>query len=122
MTPLEQVERLYELHECERSFGEDLRAHLANGIVISTPTAFMMGRAVVKESLIADIRNPWHRFDREHVNAWYVYSFAGRVNTLCLQYFPFPLKWVAWERVGKNTLHFLDYQRFVTRCAQLTHS
>jgi hypothetical protein len=116
LTPIERVELLYETHDCVRTFGEDLRAHLANGIIICAPDFFAMGRAISREGTWEEIHDPWFRFPREVQDAWYIYVFAGRVNT-CLQFIPFPLRWMAWERVGKNQLRFLDFNRFKKRCA-----
>lgn len=109
---MERVAALYEGTVCARSFREDLEAHLLNGYVFSTPEFFVMGRAVWSGGATEEIRNPWHVFPVERRDAWLIYVFSGNVNT-CLQFFPYPLRYVAWERNGKNGLRFLALEKFL---------
>ena len=101
MTPVWMAAAVYEAEPCARSFREDLEAHLQNGYVISTPTAFVMGRPVDSGADPAQIVDPWHEFDPEECDAWLVYLAAGNIADVLRQE-PFPLTFFMWER--KNVL------------------
>lgn len=49
MTPVEQAAAVYLSEPCARTFREDLELHLLNGVVYSTPTAFIMARYVARD-------------------------------------------------------------------------
>lgn len=113
---MDEVERLYDRFDCVRSFGEDFRAHLVTGHILSTPTAFVMGRAVCSTAPLEEIRNPWVMFPRHQQDAWLVYAMAGSSENNLLHLFPYPLMYVALERRGQGRLRFYHFERF-TRCA-----
>ncbi|MEI6278311.1 MAG: hypothetical protein WCQ16_02865 [Verrucomicrobiae bacterium] len=98
MSPIDRVRRLYGRFRQPRTFDEDLAAHLQNGVVASTPTHFLMARAIVRGAPGAD--DPWVRFDNP--DTWLIWAAAGpcaeSVKTFCLTVQPFPLRWVAWAR------------------------
>ena len=101
MTPVWMAAAVYEAEPCARSFREDLEAHLQNGYVFSTPTAFVMGRPVDSGADPAAIVDPLHGFDPEDCDAWLVYLAAGSIADVLRQE-PFPLTFYLWER--KNVL------------------
>ena len=80
MTPAEQAAAVYERETCARSFREDIEAHLLNGYVFSTPTMFIMGRAVDRLAPRELIVDPWHTFPEADRNAWLIYLAAGNVG------------------------------------------
>lgn len=101
MTPVWMAAAVYESEPCARSFREDLEAHLQNGYVFSTPTAFVMGRPVDSGADPAQIVDPWHGFDPAQCDAWLVYLAAGNIADVLRQE-PFALTFYLWER--KNVL------------------
>lgn len=104
MTPAQQAAEVYKREECPRSFMEDVRAHLANGYVISTPDFFAMGRPVDSTADHAKIINPWHTFPRNRWDCWFVYLVAGDMQQ-AWTCFPFPLEKIAFEKRNKIRYH-----------------
>lgn len=97
MTPAEQAAAVYEREACARSFREDLEAHLLNGYVFSTPTAFVMGRPVRHDADPALIVDPWHVFPEAEHTGWLVYLAAGSLREI-VSFEPKPLDFFLWER------------------------
>ena len=111
MPPVEKIAALY---EGQGSFKDDLEAYLLRGYVISTPTVFLMFRAVditVDDSLIKD---PWHEFDSP--NAWYVFAYAGKLSE-AEQYMPYPLPIIALDRM-KHGIKFYQSDIFFRKLAR----
>jgi hypothetical protein len=115
MTPVEKAAAVYQREWCASTFREDLEAHLLNGYVHSTPTAFVMARPVcstVDEGLIL---NPWHRFDRGECDAWLIWLAAGDLASL-LSLFPFPLPLMGWQK--RNRLRFKGFESAIDKLAK----
>jgi hypothetical protein len=98
MTPVARIKAMYARHLPEESFRADVLDYLEVGLVVSTPTHFMMARAVER----ADPR-PWdHYAVYDKPDTWLVWAAAGpsavSVKTFCLQHMPWPLTWAAWAR------------------------
>ncbi len=85
-------------------FERSLIDHLATGIVIATPAAFAMGKAV--------------KLDDGRL-VWLVDSAAGQLKNLT-RLFPFPLEWVAFCRAKNNNgkLRIYPFDKFLKK-AQL---
>lgn len=114
MTPVERAAAVYEREECARTFREDLEAHLLNGYVISTPTAFVMGRPVRHDAPREEIVNPWHVFPRGGWDAWMVYLAAGDLAEFW-RCEPFPLARVIYER--QNALRCFNAEHVKRLCS-----
>jgi len=110
MKPIDEIAALYRKWEMPRTMEEDIKAHLCNGYVISTPDFFVMGRAIARYAAPQAIENPWFTFRREHHDAWLVYAFAGSSRNF-LSFVPYPLRWLAWQRRGKP-LRFHELSTF----------
>jgi hypothetical protein len=93
------------------SFQDDLAAHLLQGYVFSTPSLFMMGRAVNSKATYEEITDPNYSFEREDCNAWWVHAGAVRgtdndLREACFQnviadflrFEPHPLPLIGFER------------------------
>jgi hypothetical protein len=98
MRPVDQILAMYARHLPEENFWADVLAYLEVGLVVSTPTHFMLARAVER----ADPR-PWdHHAVYDNPDTWLVWAAAGpsavSVKTFCLQHMPYPLPWAAWAR------------------------
>ena len=119
MTPVWMAAAVYEVEPCARSFKEDLEAHLQNGYVYSTPTAFVMGRPVDSAADPAQIVDPWHGFDPAVCDAWLVYLAAGNIADVLRQE-PFPLTFFMWER--KNVLRRFHAKTVKRLCSQFSLS
>lgn len=103
MTPLEQAVAVYSREPCARTFDEDLRLHLENGYVVSTPDFFVMARPVwrgMNEFLIVNPAEGCHPAFRD---CWHVYLLAGSIQK-ALTALPYDLPWMSWER--GNVLRF----------------
>lgn len=109
-TPYRLAAEVYDHEPCARSFSEDIVAHLEGGYVVNTPEVFMLFRPVAKCGDPAHIVNPWMRFP--FPDCWHVYLAAGDPVAM-LQYFPFELPWVSFER--KNRLRFWRFRLFTER-------
>lgn len=118
MTPVEQAADVYRREPCARTFREDLEAHLLHGLVMSTPTAFIMARYVGRDWPHEAIVDPWENdLTCAPKNCLHVYVAAGDIGEL----FQFPHKaaeWISFER--RNILRFHPYQRLRKRCTLQT--
>ena len=113
MTPVERAAAVYEREDCARTFREDLEAHLLNGYVYSTPTAFVMARPVRHDAPREELVNPWHVFPRGEWDAWMVYLAAGDLEEFWRRE-PFPLAHVIYER--QNALRCFNAERVKRLC------
>lgn len=113
MTPVERAAAVYQREDCARTFREDLEAHLLNGYVLSTPTAFVMARPVRHDAPREELVNPWHVFPRGEWDAWMVYLAAGDLAEFW-RCEPFPLAHVIYER--QNALRCSNAERVKRLC------
>lgn len=116
MKPVELAAAVYQREECARSFREDLEAHLLNGYVLNDPTAFIMGRPVLKDAPVEQVCDPWYVF--EEYDCWHLYLFAGSL-VRPFQFAPHRLPWVSFER--KNKLRYHKWDDIWRKC-ESTHS
>lgn len=107
MTPIEQAAAVYDREPCARTFAEDVEAHFCNGLVISTPSVFILARAVSRGATREQIVDPWVRFPDHLTDAWHVYLAAGDLFQI-VRHCPEPKEWVAFER--GNVLRFWRFQ------------
>ena len=112
MTPVEKCKAVYEKEPCERSFTEDLEAHLLHGYVVSNPLFFAMGRPVDRDASHELIVNPWHTF--KLANCWHLYLFSGALRD-AFNAAPFDLPWCSYER--ENRLTIKPFAAIKKRCA-----
>lgn len=100
-TPIERAKNVYLEEPCARTFVEDLEIHLLGGYVFSTPSYFIMGRAVNADGTNEQIVDPTYHF--EVADCWHVYLAAGE-NPFgeFLRLMPYELPYISWER--KNRL------------------
>ena len=98
MSPLEQILDMYARQMPAENFWEDVLAYLEVGVVVSTPTHFLMARPIERAA-----PRPWeHRALYDNPDTWLIWAAAGptgeSVKTFCLQSQPYPLRYVAWAR------------------------
>jgi hypothetical protein len=95
MTPVGRILDVYARHMPGENFWSDVMAYLEVGVVVSTPTHFLMARPIER----ADPR-PWdHRATYANPDTWLVWAAAGEsVKTFCLTQMPYPLAYAAWAR------------------------
>lgn len=93
MSPYETIRLKYEASEHEKPWKWWLEYHYERGFVFSTPDFFAMGRVTSKSPGMDD--------------CWYIFAFAGDMAK-CWSILPWPLPWVAFERIldGKRDLRF----------------
>lgn len=95
MTPFEKAEQVCEQDPRGNTFYRDLLEHFQRGIVYSTPTAFIMGRAVV-------LAEPENIFDLSYeflpgeVDCWFVWLAAGNLGEF-FSACPFPLPHISYQ-------------------------
>ena len=112
-TPVQIARELHDRENGPRSFVNDLEAHLLNGIVFSTPTAFLMARYVRREWPQKLIVDPWWVDDGTEMNCLHVYLAAGDLK----EFFTFPhipVKYVSFER--ESILRFHPYSTLQRLC------
>ncbi len=114
MTPVEIAKTLHIREDGPRSFLEDLEAHLIHGLVMSTPTAFIMARYVCRDWPGESIINPWvNDPGSSHIDTLHIYLAAGDIS----EFFTFPhrpCRWISFER--RNILRFHSYDTLKRRC------
>tara|TARA_R110000796_G_scaffold252537_2_gene387458 strand:+ start:4588 stop:4932 length:345 start_codon:yes stop_codon:yes gene_type:complete len=98
MTPFARAEKTAQQHPSGDNFLHDLLYHFEHGIVYSTPTAFVMGRAVKWDS--PEILNLEYEFLPDEVDTWFVWLAAGDMSEF-FSACAFPMDYVAFERNGK---------------------
>lgn len=120
-TPREKVQALYTGGRGRHSFAGDVGLHLANptAVIVSTPDVFAMGRPIARGADISLIHNLRHVFKRSEQDTWYIYAYSGKVSS-CLQFFPYPLTHIAYERGDRCGLRFYPFNRFSKRCAHIS--
>lgn len=120
MKHIQAIAALYEQYDTPRTFADDIAAHLHTGYVVNTPDFFLLARGVDRHASPEDLDNPWHHFPRFTQNTWLIYAFAG-VSQNILQFIPYRLTWVTWQRRGKP-LRFHTFNRATRLCASVTRS
>ena len=115
MTPVELAAAVYDKEPCARSFKEDLEAHLLdpNGIVISTPSLFLMARPVLHYHEYRYVTNPHIRY--ANGDCWHLYLYAGDLMSAFKQA-THKLPYVSYER--KNSLRVYSWDAIYTACAK----
>lgn len=113
MTPYEQAQRVYFEEPCARTFHQDVEAHMRSGFVFSTPSFFIMGRAVVSTADAAQIVDPSFAFPREQCDCWHLYLMAGD-TAAAWSIMPWPLPLFSFER--RNDLRFYPVERIKRLC------
>lgn len=112
MTPVELAAAVYEREPCAATFSQDLEAHLCAGYVHSIPSGFVMARPVCSTADVELILDPWHTFERDECDAWLIWLAAGDLSAL-LQFFPFPLPLIGWQK--RNKLRFHGFESVIDR-------
>jgi hypothetical protein len=110
MHPAQQAANVYEHEPCERTFAEDVEAHLLCGYVISRPDLFVLFRAVDSRADPSDIVNPWVTFDLENCDCWMIYLAAGDMQSIA-DVLPHELPLVGYER--NNVLFFRSSEKII---------
>lgn len=98
---LDRAAAVYDKERCARSFEEDLILHMRSGYVISSPTVFLVGRAVVKDADPDLILDPARQFDAP--DCWLIWLAAGDIKEF-FRYMPYYLPFMAWQK--RNILRF----------------
>ena len=115
MKPVEIAAMVYEKEPCARSFKEDLEAHLLDphGIVVSTPSCFLMARPVLHWHEYRYVTNPHIRY--HNGDCWHVYLYAGEMMSAFKQA-TYRLPFVSFER--KNRLRVYTWQDIYAACSK----
>jgi hypothetical protein len=113
MSPAEQARAVYDQEACARSFVQDVELHLLFGFLFSTPDYFVMGRGVSSDASDSLVVNPAFIFPRESQNAWQIYLCAGSGLAGFLQFMPYYLPLLCWER--NNVLRWYETDRVLKR-------
>ena len=82
-------------------FANDIAAHLAHGIVVSTPEYFVMARKVRRDAAQLDLLNPWTQYAEP--DAWMVWLAAGDLRAAMRMLWPLfgeGKVWLAFQRDG----------------------
>jgi len=114
MKPIEIAKELHVTETGPRTFRNDVEAHLLNGIVFSTSTAFIMARYVCRAWPASAIVNPWQNdLTCAPLDCLHIYLAAGNISEFWT--FPHqPVTWISFER--RNILRFHPYDTLKRRC------
>jgi hypothetical protein len=120
--PILRLAALYD-ESCQRTFAQDMGAHLTTGYVFSTPEEILLARPVASKADPRIINNPYYQFRREDTDCWYIYGYAdtgknswqGLVKKV-LRWMPYELPLVAWERKRDARLRFYEIKRLAKLC------
>lgn len=114
MSPVEQAKALHVAEAGPRSFREDMEAHLLHGLVMCTPTAFILARYVSREWPAEWVVNPWkNEVTCARLDCLHIYLAAGDIR----EFFTFPhnhARWISFER--RHILRFHPYAILQRRC------
>ncbi len=108
MSPYEQMAAKYAAHPQARPFEWYVAHHARHGFVYSTPQFFVMGRPVRRDANAEHITEPTFLFQHDVCNCWFVHAMAGDLSRVW-DILPWPLGWVAWERILDGTLDLRFY-------------
>lgn len=101
MTPYEQAYQLYQAHPQALTFPEYLGWHLQFGFVYSTPSFFVMGRAMDRFDLEGDSA-PLKLSDKP--DTWFVHLLCGDMSK-AWSILPYELPYMAFERYRDGSLY-----------------
>jgi len=101
MTPYEQAAALYESGEVDSTLAADMEAHGLHGYILSTPTCFLLARAVPKSQAPYDISAV---YPLEECDTWLVWAMAGDIRE-AMAFAPPTMKWIAFARKGVLRFH-----------------
>lgn len=108
MQPIIEAQRLR-----GADFAAELRAHLLQGVVVSTSRIFLMGRPCPKGADVSDLSRSWPVAE---CNSWFVWVGVGDAREL-IAAMPYPLPWIGWHRQGRlwKENHWLKAETFLKR-------
>lgn len=103
-------------HDALRShwtFDQVVESHAVGGVILATPSVFVMARRIVHSWSDEQICHPQITASPEEADCWHVWLLAGDFREAVERLdrsFPF----VSWHRRGKLKVHRLDHvlQRF----------
>jgi len=111
MKPWQQAKKWFMEKSPGASFEASLVDYLRDGYVWSGDDCFIMGKPV-----FWDGETMYSGDVKEKANTWFVFLAAGKN---CLKEFlrkaPFKLKYVAWQRRGKDEYHVHEWKRYQRR-------
>jgi hypothetical protein len=112
MTPVEKAKSIR-----PETFRDELEAHLLGGFVLSTPTAFVMGRPIARVAPHALQADPWFQFPSESCDCWLVWLASGDLASIW-RLVPYPLPWLAWAR-RDGALKFKNFSGIESALAEI---
>jgi hypothetical protein len=88
--------------ESVAGFRNDLRAHLAHGIVHACPEFIILLRAVPRSAPVEQLVNPWWSWPDAECDTWYIWLLAGNGARALDVLVPIygVKKWVAFQTSG----------------------
>jgi len=111
MKPWQQAKKWFMEKSPGASFEASLVDYLRDGYVWSGDDCFIMGKPV-----FWDGETMYSGDVKEKANTWFVFLAAGEN---CLKEFlrkaPFKLKYVAWQRRGRDEYHVHEWKRYQRR-------
>lgn len=115
MTPFEQARALHRSDPDNEPFEEVLMAHLLHGVVVSTPTVFVLMRPVGLWAEHKSFDDSWLRF--ANPDCWHCYLAAGDLREMFAA-IPYPLPYCSFVR--KNRLHIRELKHMTERVSNLS--
>jgi len=109
MSPYDTIVQKYLDKPQEAPFGEYLEWHLRNGFVFNTPEYFIMGKNCRRLAPPHEVADCEHVFDAQDSDCWYIFAMSGNM-TKAFNSMPFPLPWIAFERIIDNKRELRFYK------------
>lgn len=100
MTPYEQGARLVIANANGWAFKDILEAHAFRGLVVISPTLFVLARPIMHDWPESRVNDP-HDV-AEEPDCWHVWAMAGKPRE-ALSFASLP--WISWHRRGVRRIH-----------------
>ena len=104
MSPYERMWRTARELDPAQDWGAVVGWHMQHGFVFARPDFFIMGRPVTQWAPAELITDSHFLFRIADCDCWYIHSAAGNMAA-AWSVMPWPLPWIAYERVRDGARH-----------------
>lgn len=109
--PIWRAKEKFEQLDPPYTWEDVLKAHLAQGYCVSSPDYFICARPVCSTAHYRAIIDPFHEFEPERWDAWFVWIAAGSALPSLWTVLPHDLPWVMFYRRGRSSLRKYDNRK-----------
>ena len=112
MIPIHRIQSLYA--GAEWNLADDILFHAEHGYILSTPTCFLLARAVPKSAAPYDAQKV---FPLSECDTWLVWAMAGDISE-AMAFAPYAMKWIAFAR--RDGIRFYGFQKTRSKLCKMT--